>query len=171
MNKNQKRAIVVAAILSSQLATTAVYSQNSVTQRTAASTDPYIKIKIEKALQQKTTLVACLNGSPVYKSGKGELFSIDPETGDMKILNSDLYIKMSPFEKQMNIASATKQNSSRSSRKTVTFKYATGIEGIKVLGIDTDGHVVQQNANGEKFIIDPSTGDMVDYLGHVTLLK
>lgn len=53
MNKNQKRAIVVAAILSSQLATTAVYSQNSVTQRTAASTDPYIKIKIEKALQQK----------------------------------------------------------------------------------------------------------------------
>lgn len=171
MNKNQKRAIVVAAILSSQLATTAIYAQNSGTQRTAVSADPFLKIKLEKTAQQKTTLVACLNGSPVYKSGKGELFSIDPETGDIKTLSSDYFIKMSTFEKQMNITSATKQNSSRSSRKTVTFKYATGIDGIKLVGVDTDGHVVQQNANGEKFIIDPSTGDMVDYVGHVTLLR
>ena len=171
MNKNQKRAIVVAAILSSQLATKAVYSQNLSSQKNVATADSFIKVKIEKTAQQKTILVACLNGNPVFKSGKGEIFTIDPETGDMNILSSEVFVKMSGFEKINRINPATKQNSLKTVRKPVTFKFSNGIDGIKVIGVDEDGHVVQQNASGEKFIIDPASGDMVDYIGHVTLLR
>lgn len=171
MNKNQKRAIVVAAILSSQLATNTVLAQNPSNQKTASIADLFLKIKLEKVAQQKTTLVACLNGSPVFKSGKGELFTVDSETGDMNILSSEVYIKMSGFEKINRIIPATRQNSLKTVRKPITYKLSEGIYGIKVIGVDNDGHVVQQNASGEKFIIDPATGDMVDYIGHVTLLR
>lgn len=171
MNKNPKRAIVVAAILSSQLATKAVYSQNLSSQKNVATADSFIKIKIEKTAQQKTTLVACLNGNPVFKSGKGELFTIDSETGDINILSSEVFVKMSGFEKINRIIPATRQNSLKTVRKPITYKLSEGIYGIKVIGVDNDGHVVQQNASGEKFIIDPATGDMVDYIGHVTLLR
>ncbi len=34
-------------------------------------------------------------------------------------------------------------------------------EQVTILGIDQAGHVVQQNARGEAFYLDPSTGDMI----------
>ena len=175
MNKNQKRAIVVAAFLSSQMAANSVQAQtqksNATSQKTSASLDPLLKIKFNKLAQQKTSLVACLEGCPVYKTGKGELFTVDAETGDMKTVSTDLYIKLNGFEKQISIKPATKQNSSKSAKKLVSFKYAAACEAIKILGIDTDGHIIQETTSGEKFFLDPSTGDMVDYVGHVTLLR
>jgi hypothetical protein len=172
MKKDQKRAIVAAAIVASQLAINAAnaQSQSKATAPQKIAEDSFLKIKLEKS-QQKAKLVACLDGSPVFKLAKGELFTIDAETGDMKTVSTESYIKLNGFEKQFGIVPGIKYNGNKMVRKPISFKYADGLEGLQILGVDKDGHVIQQTAKGEKFFLDPATGDMVDYVGHVTLLR
>lgn len=88
----------------------------------------------------------------VYKNTAGDLFWIDPATGDQRSLSSDYYMKI------------------KSNRSSGYMKYH-GIKGesnehkqeskVTLLGVDAKGNVVQQNARGEKFYLNASTGDMV----------
>jgi len=94
-----------------------------------------------------------MNGSPVFKTPQGEFFQVEPNTGDLKWMSPESlgYIKMTEGRVSMTGARAT------------TFIKFDGIKGeskVSVLGVDSQGHVLQQNSRGEKFYLSP-VGDMV----------
>lgn len=92
-------------------------------------------------------------GSPLYKNSRGEYFTIDPSTGDMKMISSDIFMKFQYI----------KGNSSRSSSKLANIKFVEEKMSGKVtlVGEDDKGNIIQANSRGEKFYLDPFTGDMV----------
>lgn len=178
MKKNKKRAMVVAAIIASQLSLNSVQAQNQRNNESNQKSDELLRLKLyikgEKN-SQKLQLVACIEGNPVFKLlGKGAeaLVTVDPETGDFRSVEPDFFLKLNVYHKDKNeIKVATKLNSGKSTRKPVSIKFSNGPDSIKILGVDIDGHIIQQTSSGEKFFLDPSTGDMVDYQGHVTLMR
>ena len=87
------------------------------------------------------SVVGSYKGHTVYKNDAGQHFWIDKATGDQKFVSSDVVVK---------------QGSARSA--TVKWK---GNEKVTVVGKDAKGHVIQKNAQGQKFYLDPATGDMV----------
>lgn len=94
-----------------------------------------------------------MNGSPVFKTPQGEFFQVEPNTGDLKWMSPESlgYIKMAEGRVSMTGARST------------TFIKFDGIKGeskVSVLGVDAQGHVLQQNSRGEKFYLSPA-GDMV----------
>lgn len=109
--------------------------------------DIYIKIR------EDWNIVGVDKGNTVYKNTRGEYFTIDPNTGDMKTMASDYYLKFTYI----------KMGAARSAGKLSMIKF-DGIKGemkVKVLGVDNKGNVIQKNSKGEKFYLDPNTGDMV----------
>ena len=97
-------------------------------------------------------LVGIDNGNTVYKNARGEYFSLDPATGDMKFLAPQTFIKFS--EAPTKAAPGTPLRM----MKWNAIKFAGA---VTILGFDQAGHVVQQNARGERFYLNPTTGDMV----------
>ncbi len=97
-------------------------------------------------------LIGLDNGNTVYQNARGEYFSLDPATGDMKFLAPQIFIKFS--ETPAKAAPGTPLRM----MKWKALKFAGT---VTVLGFDQAGHVVQQNARGEKFYLNPTTGDMV----------
>ena len=81
------------------------------------------------------------DGHAIYKNSRGEYFYIDPATGDMKSVSADFVIKMS-----------------RAEGKSFVQKLASK---VTLLGVDEQGNVIQKNTKGEKFYLNPATGDMV----------
>ncbi len=96
------------------------------------------------------TIAGLDNGHTIYRNSRGELFYLDPQTGDMKFVPKETFIKWSTGVKLTGAP-------------LTMLKY----EGIKwnrpvtVLGVDAQGNVVQKNAQGQKFYLNPTTGDMV----------
>jgi hypothetical protein len=120
------------------------------------------------------TVIGLVNGEPLLQTEKGVLLVIDVQSGLTKEVNKEEYENMRwtplvPKPKEAIVA-ATKDNSAKAQAKTPYLKIKE-IAELTVVGIDTDSHVILQNAKGEKFVIHPTTGDMVDYVGHVTLLR
>ena len=72
---------------------------------------------------------------PIYQNARGEYFYLDPATGDMIFVAPDAFVKW---------------------REVVKVG-----EQVTILGFDEAGHVLQQNARGEMFYLDPGTGDMI----------
>lgn len=148
-------------------------AQNASVERQAI----FMKLSNARVAAQKMDLVAILNGEPLFKSGKGELFVIDPATGDIKNVEPDAYSKISIYIKMTNNATdyAIRETSATSRPKLnlppITVKMKNIVSGIKVLGTDRDGHLVQETSRGEKFYLDPNTGDMIDWEGHAKTLK
>ena len=97
-------------------------------------------------------LVGIDNGNTVYRNTRNEYFSLDPATGDMKFLAADMYMKFRESPTKASTGASLKMI------KWNTIKYAGP---VTILGFDQAGHVVQQNARGEKFYLNPTTGDMV----------
>jgi hypothetical protein len=152
---------------------------------TKASSDFFLKGYLkEQASAMK--LVAVVDGEPVLENSKKELMMIDPATGDIKPVSKSDYANMKPIERKNGKITFPPNHlvmKDRGSDK-ITFPpncivnnlnvnaYKIELaETLKVLGVDKNKHVVMENAAGEKVFIDPKTGDMVDYVGHVTLLK
>lgn len=103
------------------------------------------------------SIVGMEEGTPVYRNSKGELFTLDPNTGDMKVLAMDMFIKFASYRDYI------KMNSNARS-KTMTHIKFDGIKGeanLTAVGRDSQGHVLHSNAKGEVFYLDPKTGDMV----------
>jgi hypothetical protein len=103
--------------------------------------------------QASLAVAGMLNGSPVFKTPQGEFFQVEPNTGDLKWMSPESlgYIKMA--EGRVSLTGA---------RSTSFIKF-DGIKGeskVSVLGVDAQGHVLQQNSRGERFYLSP-VGDMV----------
>ncbi len=89
------------------------------------------------------SVVGSYQGHTVYKNDAGKYFWIDKATGDQKFVSSDAVIK---------------QGSARSAAVKSAYKEQGK---VTIVGKDPKGHVIQQNARGQKFYLDPATGDMV----------
>ncbi len=118
------------------------------------STDTHIKFANSFIKWQASLAVAgMMNGSPVFKTPQGEYFQVEPNTGDLKWMSPESlgYIKV--IEGRVSMTGA----------RSTTFIKFDGIKGeskVSVLGVDAQGHVLQQNSRGEKFYLSPA-GDMV----------
>lgn len=110
--------------------------------------EKYIKIKDE------LSVVGMDNGKTVYKNSRGEYFTIDPNTGDMRTISSDIFMKFTYI----------KMNSARTSGKLSMIKFdgtKANLNKVSIVGVDDSGNVIQTNSRGEKFYLNPTTGDMV----------
>jgi hypothetical protein len=102
------------------------------------------------------SVAGMLNGRPVFKTTQGEFFQVEPNTGDLQFHSPESlgFIK---------IRDARAQTPTASLGRAATFLKFDGIKGeqrISVAGVDAQGHVIQENARGERFYLNPM-GDMV----------
>ena len=82
-------------------------------------------------------IVGMQNGQPVYQDARGQMFQLNPVTGDMVYLRG-----VSP----------------RGVAKWSPVKFGGAVQ---ILGMDAGGHLIHQNSRGEKFYLDARNGDMV----------
>jgi hypothetical protein len=167
-------ALISSSSLSQDLLAQAESKQSStISEGSKRNMNLYYKVDIEYALvNQKQTLVGILKGEPVFKNGKGELFTMNVKTGDIIPLNQQDFDKTVSFLKhnELNILQVS-PSTTYQPKRVVNLKIEKAIVGIKVLGIDLDGHIIQETPKGEKFFLDPNTGDMIDFVGHTNYLK
>lgn len=137
----------------------------------------HIKFANSKLAEQKLTVVAFLNGEPVMKFGKNELYKMNTQTGDLKQVTQEEYNKLSFYEKthSQNKIYASKERPVKAKDLIISFKCSENSyyskNQIQLLGVDIDGHDIFQNVKKEKFYFDPATGDMVDFTGHIALIE
>lgn len=159
-------------VIHAQTVKTETVPQKPGNSRTA---DYFLKISTEKLAQQKMSLVAVMKGEPVFKNGKGELFILNNNTGDIIAVRKEDFAKLDCCIKGKDwgyiIKEATLKNNGKPANSNILFKLEKLIPNIKVLGVDKDGHIIQETEKGEKFFLDSATGDMVDYKGHVAKYK
>jgi len=118
------------------------------------STDYHIKFANTFIKWHGSLAVAgMLNGSPVFKTPQGEFFQVEPNTGDLKWMSPESlgYIKVT--EGRVALGGAR-------SSSFIKFDGIKGESKVSVLGVDAQGHVLQQNSRGEKFYLSPM-GDLV----------
>lgn len=99
-----------------------------------------------------TTIVGIDNGNTIYQNGRGEVFYLDPTTGDMVFLPPEVFLGFSD-----------RNGRARPGTPLRMYKWsADKFPGqLAILGMDEAGHVIHQNARGEKFYLDPITADIV----------
>jgi len=102
------------------------------------------------------SVAGMLNGRPVFKTPQGEYFQVEPNTGDLQFHSAESlgFIKLREARAQTPTASLG---------RAATFMKFDGIKGqqrISVAGVDAQGRVIQENARGERFYLNPM-GDMV----------
>ena len=141
-------------------------------------TDYFLKINTENLAQQKMSLVAVMKGEPVFRNGKGNLFKLNSNTGDIIAVSKEEFAKLACCGAKAGgsssgyiIKEATAKNSGKPFNSNIFLKVEKAVPNIKVLGVDKDGHIIQETEKGEKFFLDPATGDMIDYNGHVAKYK
>ena len=83
----------------------------------------------------QVTIVGIANGETVYRGSKGELYTLDPMTGDKTVFNAttksfDAYIKIDKIT-------------------------------VEIIGKDGSGRVIYKDPTGQKFTLNPKTGDKV----------
>jgi hypothetical protein len=100
----------------------------------------------------RVTIVGTDQEHTIYRNSRNEYFYLDPATGDMKFVAPDAYMK---YGEQVT-------RSPTGATSTTLSPTASKQAGeVTILGVDEAGHVVQQNARGETFYLEPKTGDMV----------
>jgi hypothetical protein len=97
-------------------------------------------------------IVGLNNGVPVYKNARGEYFSVNAQTGDLKFLPADAFAQFHDV---------TERARSAQSVRMVKWNYIKYGGQVTILGVDPVGHVIHRNAQGTKFYLEPNTGDMV----------
>ena len=111
------------------------------------------QLKYAKACLKLTgtfTIVGLDNGHTIYRNAQGGYFYLDPATGDMKAVSSETWFKFH------TLAKATGQALTMTKLDSIKMGGA-----VTLLGVDAQSHVVQQNSRGQKFYLNPQTGDMV----------
>ncbi len=105
--------------------------------------------------REHLSAVGMLDGRPVFKTDKGEYFQVEPSTGDLKFHSAESlgFMKYDPSNKLVAVKTVAWKN-------FIKFDTIKGETKLSVLGVDAQGHVVQQNTRGEKFYLGPN-GDMV----------
>ena len=140
----------------------------------------FLKFANTKLEKQKLTVVALLNGEPVLKAAGKELYQMNTQTGDIRLVTEEEYNKLSFNDKVCCSLKKTIYGAKAGERQFKTegikqsFKIKEGAfytkNQILLLGVDKDGHEIFQNSKKEKFFFDPATGDMIDFVGHVNFL-
>lgn len=89
-------------------------------------------------LPNSYSVLGVSGGHTVYQSADGQFFYLDPQTGDVKMLAADFALKPTGG----------------------TFIRHDGGR-VKIVGVDPAGNVLQSNARGETFYLQPQTGAFV----------
>ncbi len=89
-------------------------------------------------------------GVPVYKNSKGEYFTVNPTTGDLKYLANDMFIKM----EYIKFDGIKGEASGR-------FKGIKYDGSYSIVGLDNAGRTILKNSRGETFYLNPENGDFV----------
>jgi hypothetical protein len=99
------------------------------------------------------SVAGMLNGRPVFKTPQGEYFQVEPNTGDLQFHSAESlgYIKLAP---------ATGRAMTPGRAGYIKFDGIKGEQRVSVAGVDAQGRVIQENARGERFYLNPM-GDMV----------
>lgn len=139
---------------------TALLAQRPVLERPTA--DPVVipgrpvPLKFAAAACCKTVtqqlVVGLNNGVPVYQNDKGEYYSVNAQTGDMQFIPSDVFAQFHDITERARSPQTARMT------KWHTIKYGGQ---VAILGVDPVGHVIHRNAQGTKFYLDATTGDMV----------
>jgi hypothetical protein len=98
------------------------------------------------------SMAGMLDGQPVFKNAQGEYFQVEPNTGDLKFHTAESlgFMKYDPKGKAAATRAAT----------FIKFDYIKVQQRVSLLGVDAQGHVLQENSRGERFYLGPN-GDMV----------
>ncbi|WP_243294977.1 hypothetical protein [Geothrix mesophila] len=98
------------------------------------------------------SVAGMLNGRPVFKTPQGEYFQVEPNTGDLQFHSAESlgYIKLAPAGRAAAPARAG----------YIKFDAFKSEQRLSVIGVDAQGRVIQENARGERFYLNPM-GDMV----------
>ena len=103
-------------------------------------------------IASRYTVVGMDHGHTVYRKANGEMFWIDPATGDFQPIASEIYLKYPYMKRGMSMGVF------KFDGQWIKDKQASN---VKILGVDAAGHVIQQNAAGQHFYLNPMTGDLV----------
>jgi hypothetical protein len=158
-SRGNKAAIVATMLAVPMISTPAVvYGQRGETPaptvKSKRAENSYLKFANlqHKVGSATVTIIGVGDGHTIYEKPNGDKFYIEPESGDMKSISENYWIKMS-------------SNSNRAS--TDAFIKIGDIKGetaVTLVGVDADGSVIHQKADGTQFKVHTKTG-------HVTLMK
>lgn len=101
-------------------------------------TKPPMKLGAELKHKGEYSVAGVGDGHIVFEDQRGRFFYIDMATGDQKFVSRKVFSKV---EIQRNV-------------KRMGGK-------VTLLRVDQDGKVIMANQRGEKFYLDPATGDMI----------
>jgi hypothetical protein len=126
----------------------AVVKQSSIANKASTALVKFYDKMVK--IGQKFLIIGMDEGHTIYKNSRGEMFYIDPSTGDMKFVSMDLYMKYS---------------------ETIAMKQSTQLKAVKfgikfpeqfsIVGVDVQGNTLMENSKHEWFYLNPKTGDMV----------
>ena len=134
-----------------------------------SATDYHIKFASNfMKWRNELSSVGMLDGQPVFKTSKGEYFTVEASTGDLKFHSAESlgYMKYESKDRLVAVKTVAEPDAKLVAVKTHAWKNFIKFDGIKgegkvsVLGVDGQGHVVQQNSRNEKFYLGPN-GDMM----------
>lgn len=103
------------------------------------------------------------DGHSLYQNSRSEIFYIDPNTGDMKFLSADYFVKGESKDDKKNTRTFVLPHVLEKSG-TISRSGGGGVKmdmKVTLLGVDEKGNVIQQNSKGEKFYLSLTNGDMV----------
>lgn len=104
----------------------------------------FSKIKMEYKHKGEYAVAGVGDGHIVFEDARGNLFYVDEATGDQKFVSGKVFSKV---------------ELDRVSKPDLWIKRMSG--KITILGVDHGGKVIMSNRRGEKFYLDPATGDMI----------
>jgi hypothetical protein len=151
-NAAKSFAVTAATVLVLQASPNTLFAQSGEksVQTTTAAKSTYMKF----FRPMDGLMVGMENGTPVYKNTRGEFFTLNSTTGDMKFIKPEEFAKFNWYQKHGN--QATSRGSS------FTWKCAVAdAKQVTVVGSDKEGHIIQQNSRGETYYVHPETGDLV----------
>ena len=138
--------------------------------------DLFLKFANSRLAKQKLDVIALINGTPVLKSSDNKIYLMDAQTADIREVTMEEYNKLSYNKVTLvNKIYPIKDRMIKLDALKLSQKVREGEQALRnqvlLLGVDKDGHEIFQTARGQKFFFDAATGDMVDYIGHVALIK
>lgn len=168
------------ALLSLQGLPEIIHAQREPVENTritdAQKQDLFVKFANTRLSRQQLSVIALLNGVPVVKATDNKMYLMDPRTADIREVTTDEFNKLSYSKIALvNKIYTVKERTIKLDANKLSLKYRDGEQTLRnqvqLLGVDKDGHEVFQTSRGQKFLFDPATGDMVDYIGHLDMIR
>ncbi len=97
------------------------------------------------------------NNQVVFERSDGRHFWVDPATGDLHYIEASTYLKYGAFKNTIKSGGMLKSDL----KFDQAYKASHRAVNLKIIGAAQDGNTVMQNSSGQKFVVDPTTGDFV----------